>query len=232
MISWSMAWLSMQQGASWPPPTRRAKVRVWSVERDDSKCLFQLRAPSRVHLALNFDASGRRLAAVAGFVWDLAAPTVYAPLRLRRMSSGWGVSFHPSGNWIATAEGDDTKLWPISRPFPKVIGRLEGALGGLAFSRTEAISSRLRKMEPFAPGLFQTVPRVQRRNLARKKRGICMAGLSRNGSWWAIRSGLEPFRRSHHRASGRKLVQNLDRRLYRYGVVCGGRRHGSFRRGG
>jgi WD40 repeat protein len=108
-------------------------VRVWSLERDLAE-LLQVRAPSSGQLTPSFDTPGKRIALAAGFVWDIEAPEEYEPVRLLRMTGGWGISFEPSGNWIATGQRDRAALWPISRAFPQVIRQHQTGVRGLAFA--------------------------------------------------------------------------------------------------
>jgi WD40 repeat protein len=105
-------------------------VRVWSMESDFSTPR-EMRAPPA--LELHFDARGERLVSASGFLWDLAVPAEYEPLRLRR-SQRWGASFEPSGNWIATGGWRSAALWAISDAFPKIIRKQSASVTGLAFT--------------------------------------------------------------------------------------------------
>ena len=108
-------------------------VRLWSLASDPPSLLNARNAGHGWH-ELRFDATGELLASSVGSVWDLAVPSEYEPLRLLGKFFGFGVSFDPSGNWIATGDGERAALWPISRDFPQVIRQHEAGVSGLAFA--------------------------------------------------------------------------------------------------
>ncbi len=71
------------------------------------------------------------LAGRSGILWDLTAPPDAEPLRLQW--GGFARAFHPEGRWLATrgAAGDGkVSLWPLTRPYPRVLtGHAKGVFG-------------------------------------------------------------------------------------------------------
>ncbi len=103
---------------------------VWSLENGTTRLLrsFDCGQPPTVHEgAWSWDSS-RRLFAKSGpgkttRLWSLSAPADAEPLELRRGDAAFSAdsSFHPSGDWLATATLPGLMLWPLSRTYPWVI---------------------------------------------------------------------------------------------------------------
>ncbi len=68
-------------------------------------------------------------------LWPMAAPADAEPVFLLRgdVDVLWGLSFHPNGNWLASADKAGAALWPLARPYPAVIRRHEKEVMDLLF---------------------------------------------------------------------------------------------------
>jgi WD40 repeat protein len=68
-------------------------------------------------------------------LWPMGAPADAEPVYLLRGDTGilWGLSFHPQGHWLASADKTGVALWPLARPYPVVIRRHEKSVQGLVF---------------------------------------------------------------------------------------------------
>ncbi len=105
---------------------------VWSLEDGTARLMrnFDCGPEHNLYslfLGVGWDPS-RRLFAKCGpgestRLWSLSAPVGADPLVLRRGGSAtaFGLSFHPGGSWIATAQIPGLSLWPLSRSYPWVI---------------------------------------------------------------------------------------------------------------
>jgi WD40 repeat protein len=88
---------------------------------------------------LVWDTSGRRVASSGPDLkirlWPLAAPADAEPLLLLRGEALvlWGMSFHPRGQWLASADKTGVALWPLTRSYPAVIRRHEQVVLDVAF---------------------------------------------------------------------------------------------------
>ena len=68
-------------------------------------------------------------------LWPMAAPADAEPVFLLRgeVETLWGLSFHPNGNWLASADKTGAALWPLARPYPAVIRRHDKEIFDLIF---------------------------------------------------------------------------------------------------
>ena len=68
-------------------------------------------------------------------VWSLSAPADAAPVTLNRGDVGldWWHSFHPNGEWLATADLSGLMVWPLGRPYPSVIRAHQKPVWSVAF---------------------------------------------------------------------------------------------------
>jgi serine/threonine protein kinase/WD40 repeat protein len=103
------------------------QVRIWSIDPVSGQPIRILQAPNLNWL--RYDESGNRLLAgglpdgrLTFYIWDLKMPQGSAPLVLTRTDAPHlnGLSFHPSGNWMASASAFDVALWPL----PSVTSRV------------------------------------------------------------------------------------------------------------
>ncbi len=110
-------------------------VRIWSLEHDEPVLTHEFggmgatRATSGV-----FDRSGSRVVCGGGFLWDLTAPADTKPLKLMAPVMGWGLAFHPSGDWLALGGWKSTVLWPLSKTYPLVLPGHEALVYRVAFT--------------------------------------------------------------------------------------------------
>jgi WD40 repeat protein len=117
-------------------------IRIWSLTTGSSEPLRVLEnAQAKGWLA--FDPSATLLAAKNDIrtvhMWNLAGPPDAEPLALRRgraiLMRTTESAFHPSGQWLATANGANLSFWPMSRRYPYVLpGRWQGDPGQLTFT--------------------------------------------------------------------------------------------------
>ncbi len=119
------------------------KIWVYSFTGSDPRLLRTFEdGPERV-LGLRqlwgWDPGGRRYARnspdLGTRLWSLSAPADAEPLVLRRGDIGldWYHSFHPNGQWLATADLSGLMVWPLSRPYPSVIRNHQSAVWSVEF---------------------------------------------------------------------------------------------------
>jgi WD40 repeat protein len=86
-----------------------------------------------------WDEEGRRYARnspdQATRLWSMAAPADAEPLSLRRGEIGmdWWHSFHPNGQWLATADGSGLMVWPLGHAYASVIPAHQKPVWKVAF---------------------------------------------------------------------------------------------------
>ena len=120
--------------------TRSGEIRVWSTTAGRDEPLFA-DVGAAGPFGHRFDRTGQKLVRHGpgdSVVWDLAAPPGSRPMELRSEVSAAQVNsavFHPHGRWIATAEGEGFFIWPLARPYARMLhGHGNSKVGGLAIS--------------------------------------------------------------------------------------------------
>ena len=96
--------------------------------------------PEQVASSLDIDPQGEWLVAARDWeqtveLWELAAPPDTHPLVLRRgeVDRFRYTVLHPSGRWLATLDPFAQSIWPLSRPYPRVIATSGDEFRTLAF---------------------------------------------------------------------------------------------------
>jgi WD40 repeat protein len=96
--------------------------------------------PDQAASSLDIDPQGEWLVAARDWqqtveLWELAAPPDTRPLTLRRgeVSRLRNAALHPSGRWLATVDPLAYSIWPLSRPYPRVIASSGEEFSTLAF---------------------------------------------------------------------------------------------------
>ncbi|MCP3958452.1 MAG: protein kinase [bacterium] len=118
---------------------RSGEIRLWALASESVTPLRIMRGHRGTISRLSFDPTGRLLASAGhgdgtARVWDLEGPPEADPLILELNAVQVNdLAFHPSGGWLATAAGN-VALWPLGRPYPRVLRGHGAKTYGLAFA--------------------------------------------------------------------------------------------------
>ena len=122
---------------------KAGEFRIWYYGRGGGPELRVTHRPGPPGTWMFPDRSGRWMVGDANQdqkvrLWDLAAWADARPLQLRRSASWYGAmtAAHPSGDWVAasTSRFSHLTLWPIRRPYPRVVDGYSAIVRPLAFS--------------------------------------------------------------------------------------------------
>jgi len=112
---------------------------VWSLEDDPPRLLRRFDLGQMGTGVLKWDGIGRRVAESGPDLkirlWPMAAPADAEPVFLLRGEVGilWGLSFHPQGRWLASADNTGVALWALARSYVSLIPDHDKVVTGLAF---------------------------------------------------------------------------------------------------
>ena len=110
-------------------------VRIWSLEHAEPVLTHEYRGLGATRATSGtFDHSGSRVECGGGYLWELTAPPDAEPLKLMAPDMGWGLSFHPSGDWMAFGGWTSTVFWPLSKTYPLVLPGHEALVYKVAFT--------------------------------------------------------------------------------------------------
>ncbi|HEX6901636.1 MAG TPA: winged helix-turn-helix domain-containing protein [Thermoanaerobaculia bacterium] len=122
----------------WPLPAGSATARPR--QSREQAPLRLLRGLGRVR-TLGFDSKASLLATAdydqALSLWDLEGPPEAEPTMLRQgedVVSVVEVAFHPANRWLAAAYTHSIALWPLSRPYARILREPGSKLMALAFA--------------------------------------------------------------------------------------------------
>ena len=122
----------------WPLPTGSATPGSPPVP--DRAPLRLVRGLGRVR-TLRFDSKASLLATAdydqALSLWDLEGPPEAEPTVLRQgedVLTVMEVAFHPADRWLAAAYSHSIALWPLSRPYPRILREPGSKLMALTFA--------------------------------------------------------------------------------------------------
>ncbi len=112
-------------------------VRLWSLEEARPRMVCAFHLGKRQGLPeLVFDRTGSKLMAPGGLMLDLEAPPDAEPLRLGRPGGfGFGMTFGPNDDLLATSVEDSVSLWPLTHRYPRILTGHEGPVRNLVFTR-------------------------------------------------------------------------------------------------
>jgi WD40 repeat protein len=198
--------LAAQPGASYPlvfhpdgqhliAGSQDGTLRIYTLSDEPGKLVRTLQQPPGWVRSLRFDTTGTWLASASlgGFtsLWNLEGPMSTTGTHLTRSptSGDFEVSFHPTGDWLATVGMVGATLWPVDERYPRVLTGHDQEVTDVAFDPNgEWLASTSQdgslKLWPLDAGLA-----VSQSTLFRSKQvGLASLSIDRSGRKIAVGS--------------------------------------------
>jgi WD40 repeat protein len=212
------------------------EVRIWDLESRSHEPQRVLHHPPGLVRYLRFDKTGTKLAATsfAGHtaLWSLEGPPDAGPLILRQEHRLIDATFHPSGDWLATASSTGVEVWPLGQRFPRVLSGHGKTVADIAFlpdgnslaSVAQDGTLRLWPLSAAESGGSRVVFDSGREGLDKIVLGPlgrrALVGSATGTVWLVSRDGAEPRQLADFDTRGLALA------LGEHTVVASGRREG------